>query len=591
MNNERTKSNKIKFSRESDILSPNDTVGREMVTPRLDTIIDGVRVGDVEQHSVITGIEEIETEPAREKTVTTGVEVSLLKKGKENGARKERLKEAGVRILAGTALFTVLGNLGSAASETVNEKLSQTMPSHSMTIGGRDPDTGTRQEIGPGVIAPSIEDGPSLGVDQLQDNNPDFEVPALSYEQSQNIAKYVDDLAKAQHEVIAAAKADGLTDEQIAQHDVGGIRVEIAGKSSDEAGPEPGVDGMRNVGQPSEKNEIMARDYGQAVYTEVERLLSEKGVTGVELWPVTGTEKILAQEQINQLDEIAEIHGVSLSEVIGSYNYGEGNVALEASDIATLDSLLKANRGADMSSSIVTANSVEVGPCDIVQMVRTIEYDIPGQDPTEVEIFLIPGYLPAFRRRKGTKTVPAKTGYKITGESWYEGAAKLESNSDENDMKQSFGVGVGNAPHRQTGIHSRRPARYNDEKSKLRHLALPIAAGLLVIPTGFGYESGEAASNPVGQCTVVSEKEGGTAKIDIFSAIGGIVGVVAGGDYATGKVSVKMPSSHEKIYSAHKKITVDENGQVIHTQNVPERTSAVPGTELFPSIDVQSNSR
>lgn len=305
-------------------------------------------------------------------------------KGHED-ARRSSLREKAVRLLAGTALASILA---SGAATAFGEGGIKT------EIGGHPAGTKTKTVTipaseTPGTIAEQTLKGASAEIDQNSEYSEDGEAVDLSDQQKEQISTFLANLESQQKNL----EEDGKKPEN--------TTVTVIGSASDEDLDNPNG----GLGQSSSMNQVLATERAQLVADELKRQAEEKGIS-LEVVGVDGSERVLSDSQIKEVEDIANKYGVSTHELLVAYNFNTGAVPMDDQEKSELAQLLNDNRSTNIDTTItIKGTPVELGVCDKVVIVNPeqkvdVTKDIPKEDPLSIRIFPIPAYIPRGGRKK-----------------------------------------------------------------------------------------------------------------------------------------------------------------------------------------------
>ena len=305
-------------------------------------------------------------------------------KGHED-ARRSSLREKAVRLLAGTALASILA---SGAATAFGEGGIET------EIGGHPAGTETKTATipaseTPGTIAEQTLKGASAEIDQNSEYSEDGEAVDLSDQQKEQISTFLANLESQQKNL----EEDGKKPEN--------TTVTVIGSASDEDLDNPNGD----LGQSSSMNQVLATERAQLVANELKRQAEEKSIS-LEVVGVDGSERVLSDSQIKEVEDIANKYGVSTHELLVAYNFDTGAVPMDDQEKSKLAQLFNDNRSTNIDTTITIKDTpVELGVCDKVVIVNPeqkvdVTKDIPKEDPLSIRIFPIPAYIPRGGRKK-----------------------------------------------------------------------------------------------------------------------------------------------------------------------------------------------
>lgn len=152
-------------------------------------------------------------------------------------------------------------------------------------------------------------------------------------------------------------------------------------------------------------NQVLATERAQLVAGELKRQAEEKGIS-LEVVGVDGSERVLSDSQIKEVEDIANKYGVSTHELLIAYNFDTGAVPMDDQEKSKLVQLFNDNRSTNIDTTITIKDTpVELGVCDKVVIVNPeqkvdVTKDIPKEDPLSIRIFPIPAYIPRGGRKK-----------------------------------------------------------------------------------------------------------------------------------------------------------------------------------------------
>lgn len=309
-------------------------------------------------------------------------------KGHED-ARRSSLREKVVRFLAGTALASIAASGAATAIDGGGIKTE---------IGGHPAETKTTTKTipaseTPGTIAEQTLKGASAEIDQNSEYSEDGEAVDLSDQQKEQISTFLANLESQQKNL----EEDGKKPEN--------TTVTVIGSASDEDLDNPNGD----LGQSSSMNQVLATERAQLVAGELKRQAEEKGIS-LEVVGVDGSERVLSDSQIKEVEDIANKYGVSTHELLVAYNFNTGAVPMDDQEKSKLAQLFNDNRSTNIDTTITIKDTpVELGVCDKVVIVNPeqkvdVTKDIPKEDPLSIRIFPIPAYIPRGGRKKKGKS-------------------------------------------------------------------------------------------------------------------------------------------------------------------------------------------
>lgn len=299
--------------------------------------------------------------------------------------RKLSLREIAVRFLAGTALASIAASGAATAIDGGGIKTE---------IGGHPAETKTTTKTipaseTPGAIAKQTLKGTSAEIDQNSEYSEDGEAVDLSDQQKEQISTFLANLESQQKNLEENGKKPENT------------TVTVIGSASDEDLDNPNGD----LGQSSSMNQVLATERAQLVADELKRQAEEKGIS-LEVVGVDGSERVLSDSQIKEVEDIANKYGVSTHELLIAYNFDTGAVPMDDQEKSELAQLLNDNRSTNIDTTItIKGTPVELGVCDKVVIVNPeqkvdVTKDIPKEDPLSIRIFPIPAYIPRGGRKK-----------------------------------------------------------------------------------------------------------------------------------------------------------------------------------------------
>ena len=308
-------------------------------------------------------------------------------KGHED-ARRSSLREKVVRFLAGTALASIAASGAATAIDGGGIKTE---------IGGHPAGTETKTVTipaseTPGTIAEQTLKGASAEIDQNSEYSEDGEAVDLSDQQKEQISTFLANLESQQKNL----EEDGKKPEN--------TTVTVIGSASDEDLDNPNG----GLGQSSSMNQVLATERAQLVAGELKRQAEEKGIS-LEVVGVDGSERVLSDSQIKEVEDIANKYGVSTHELLIAYNFNTGAVPMDDQEKSELAQLFNDNRSTNIDTTITIKDTpVELGVCDKVVIVNPeqkvdVTKDIPKEDPLSIRIFPIPAYIPRGSRKKKGK--------------------------------------------------------------------------------------------------------------------------------------------------------------------------------------------
>lgn len=300
-------------------------------------------------------------------------------------ARRSSLREKAVRFLAGTALASIAASGAATAIDGGGIKTE---------IGGHPAETKTTTKTipaseTPGAIAEQTLKGTSAEIDQNSEYSEDGEAVDLSDQQKEQISTFLANLESQQKNL----EEDGKKPEN--------TTVTVIGSASDEDLDNPNGD----LGQSSSMNQVLATERAQLVADELKRQAEEKGIS-LEVVGVDGSERVLSDSQIKEVEDIANKYGVSTHELLIAYNFDTGAVPMDDQEKSKLVQLFNDNRSTNIDTTITIKDTpVELGVCDKVVIVNPeqkvdVTKDIPKEDPLSIRIFPIPAYIPRGGRKK-----------------------------------------------------------------------------------------------------------------------------------------------------------------------------------------------
>ena len=305
-------------------------------------------------------------------------------KGHED-ARRSSLREKAVRFLAGTALASIAASGAATAIDGGGIKTE---------IGGHPAETKTTTKTipaseTPGAIAEQTLKGTSAKIDQNSEYSEDGKAVDLSDQQKEQISTFLANLESQQKNL----EEDGKKPEN--------TTVTVIGSASDEDLDNPNGD----LGQSSSMNQVLATERAQLIADELKRQAEEKGIS-LEVVGVDGSERVLSDSQIKEVEDIANKYGVSTHELLIAYNFDTGAVPMDDQEKSKLVQLFNDNRSTNIDTTITIKDTpVELGVCDKVVIVNPeqkvdVTKDIPKEDPLSIRIFPIPAYIPRGGRKK-----------------------------------------------------------------------------------------------------------------------------------------------------------------------------------------------
>ena len=537
-------------------------------------------------------------------------------KGHED-ARRSSLREKAVRLLAGTALASILA---SGAATAFGEGGIKT------EIGGHPAGTKTKTVTipaseTPGTIAEQTLKGASAEIDQNSEYSEDGEAVDLSDQQKEQISTFLANLESQQKNL----EEDGKKPEN--------TTVTVIGSASDEDLDNPNG----GLGQSSSMNQVLATERAQLVADELKRQAEEKGIS-LEVVGVDGSERVLSDSQIKEVEDIANKYGVSTHELLVAYNFNTGAVPMDDQEKSKLAQLFNDNRSTNIDTTITIKDTpVELGVCDKVVIVNPeqkvdVTKDIPKEDPLSIRIFPIPAYIPrGSRKKKGKpdskpenqsndnetsadvqngsgelvaqKDQPANSeplrgeivedydpDSEIAGLITAVEVPVLDEDPDAPDDKPAAPEKSGSArtlgssktaktirtPHKK----ARQSEVYIDSErigfiGRIVGKTAAIAAALALIPIPWFTETETQNKPPEGdECTSYSVEQG-TIRESHLTTLGLLAYSWLTGDETpqiTDRYLGKSPrlTTTEK---SHNRYEVDSNGNILETKNVPERTT------------------
>lgn len=299
--------------------------------------------------------------------------------------RKLSLREIAARFLAGTALASI----AASGAATVIDK-----GGAEIEIGGHP--AGTRTETvtipaseTPGAVAEQTLKGASVEINQDSEYSKDGEAVGLDEQQKEQISNLLTSLETQ----LQTLESNGKTPER--------TTIIVTGGASDED-----LDNQNgDLGQSSSMNQVLATERAQLVADELKRQAEEKGIS-LEVVGVDGSERVLSDSQIKEVEDIANKYGVSTHELLIAYNFDTGAVPMDDQEKSKLVQLFNDNRSTNIDTTITIKDTpVELGVCDKVVIVNPeqkvdVTKDIPKEDPLSIRIFPIPAYIPRGGRKK-----------------------------------------------------------------------------------------------------------------------------------------------------------------------------------------------
>ena len=241
----------------------------------------------------------------------------------------------------------------------------------------------------PGAVAEQTLKGASVEINQDSEYSKDGEAVGLDEQQKEQISNLLTSLETQ----LQTLESNGKTPER--------TTIIVTGGASDED-----LDNQNgDLGQSSSMNQVLATERAQLVADELKRQAEEKGIS-LEVVGVDGSERVLSDSQIKEVEDIANKYGVSTHELLIAYNFDTGAVPMDDQEKSKLVQLFNDNRSTNIDTTITIKDTpVELGVCDKVVIVNPeqkvdVTKDIPKEDPLSIRIFPIPAYIPRGGRKK-----------------------------------------------------------------------------------------------------------------------------------------------------------------------------------------------
>ncbi|RYX79035.1 hypothetical protein EON76_04985 [bacterium] len=186
------------------------------------------------------------------------------------------------------------------------------------------------------------------------------------------------------------------------------VTFSINGSASDED-RSSSINGDSNLGVPSASNEQLARDYADMAYRQLgESVNASPDADAFRVGTISSQEAVLDQSDQQAIETIAAERGLSRYALLGAYN--DKTIQVDGADALTLTTLIDANRGATITSSIERTVEVPAKPSvdtNLEVIAQTVAQPIAD---TPHRFTFLPFALPLrMRRRKNaenTATVP-----------------------------------------------------------------------------------------------------------------------------------------------------------------------------------------